>query len=197
MSTVTVRVADHEEIGASAKSLASAFYDDPVCGFAWPDDRKRLRRLERSFASQLHILWGRRELHTDPDVSAVAVWARPDEWEFPRMAVARFLLTSARTRVRLAALRAYLRTEALHPDEPHWYLEFLGTIPERQEHGLGGRVLAAGLDRADEEGLPVWTWSSNARNLAFYHRHGFVVLDELPFARGGPAIYPIRREPRQ
>lgn len=196
MATVTVRRVDHEEIGASAKSLASAFYDDPVCGFAWPDDGKRLRRAERMFASQLRILWNRREVHTDSDFSSVAVWARPDEWAFPAKAVARFLVTAARTRVRTAALLAYLRTDALHPDEPHWYLEFLGTIPERQGHGVGGHVLAAGLDRADEAGIPVWTWSSNPRNLPFYRRHGFVVLDELPFARGGPAIYPIRREPR-
>lgn len=197
MATVTIRRVDHEEIGASAKSLASAFYDDPVCRFAWPNDGKRLRRAERSFASQLHILWSRREVDTDPDLVSVAVWARPDEWELPSKAVARFLLTAARTHVRTAALLAYLRTGGLHPAEPHWYLEFLGTVPEKQGGGLGGHVLAAGLDRADEEGLPVWTWSSNARNLTFYQRHGFVVLDELPFAPGGPAIYPIRREPRQ
>lgn len=196
MATVTIRRVEHEEIGASAKSLASAFYDDPVVRFAWPDDRKRLRRVERSFTSQLHILWNRREVDTDLAFGSVAVWARPDEWEFPSKAVARFLLTAARTHVRIAALLAYLRTDALHPAEPHFYLEFLGTVPEKQGSGLGGHVLAAGLDRADEAGLPIWTWSSNARNLAFYKRHGFVVLGELPFARGGPAIFPIRREPR-
>lgn len=67
---------------------------------------------------------------------------------------------------------------------------------KRQGKGLGGQVLTPVLDRADAEGVPVWTWSSNQRNLAFYHRYGFEVLDELPFASGGPSIYPIRREPR-
>lgn len=197
MATVTIRRVDHDEIGASAGSLASAFYDDPVCRFAWPDDQTRLRRAERTFASQLRILWRRREVHTGPDFASVAVWARPGEWDLPSTAVARFLATAARTRVRPAALLAYLRTGALHPAEPHWYLEFMGTVPEKQGHGLGGHVLEAGLSRADEEGMPVWTWSSNARNLAFYRRHGFEVLDERAFARGGPAIYPIRREPRR
>jgi GNAT superfamily N-acetyltransferase len=135
-------------------------------------------------------------VHTDADVSSVAVWARPDEWRMPTPAVLRVTVASLRNRVRVAALLAYLRTDALHPDEPHWFLEFLGTIPERQGKGLGGQILAPTLAKADAEGIPVWTWSSNRDNLPFYHRHGFVVLDELPFAKGGPSIFPIRREPR-
>lgn len=195
-TTTTVRQAEHKDIPALAKALAGAFYDDPVVGFAWPDDAKRLRRAERSFAGHLDTLWGRRTVHTDPEFSAVAVWAEPDKWKFSLGATARIALTTMRTRVRTAALLAYLRTDALHPDEPHWYLEFLGTVPEKQGKGHGGKVLAPVLARADEEGVAVWTWSSNKRNLPFYHRHGFAVLDELPFARGGPSIYPIRREPR-
>lgn len=196
MATVFIRRVDHAEIGASARSLASAFYDDPVCRFAWPDDGKRRARAQRVFTTQINALWGRREVDADPDFGSVAVWAPADRWQFPTSAVARFLLTATRTHVRIAALLAYLRTDALHPAEPHRYLELLGTVPDKQGRGLGGHVMAAGLDRADEEGVPIWTWSSNPRNLAFYQRHDFVVLDELPFAPGGPSIYPIRREPR-
>lgn len=197
MATVTVRRVEHGEIGASAKSLASAFYDDPVVGFAWPNDGKRLGQAERLFAAQLGLLWSRREVHSDPDFHSVAVWARPGEWEFPNKVLPRYLLNAARSQVRAAALLAYIRTDRLHPAEPHWYLEFLGTVPQMQGRGLGGHVMAAGLDRADEKGVPIWTWSSNVRNLPFYRRHGFEVLEELPFVRGGPSIYPIRREPRQ
>jgi GNAT superfamily N-acetyltransferase len=195
--TTAVRRVERGDIEAAARTLAAAFHDDPVCRFAWPNDDKRLRRSDRSFASQIRILWNRREVHTDDQFSSVAVWARPGEWQIPNKAVARVLATSLRTRVRMAALLAYLRTDALHPEEPHWYLEFLGTAPDKQGKGCGALVLARGLAQADEEGLPVWTWSSNQRNLAFYHRHGFEVLDELPFARGGPPIFPIRRDPRQ
>lgn len=194
--TTPVRAAERAHVPAVARSLAEAFYDDPVCRFAWPDDARRLARSRVSFATQINALWPRREIHTDEHFSSVAVWARPDEWQIPTKAVVRVFATSIRTRVRMAALLAYLRTDALHPEEPHWYLEFLGTVPEHQGEGLGGRVLTPVLQRADEEGTAIWTWSSNRRNLAFYHRHGFEVLDELPFAAGGPPIFPIRREPR-
>lgn len=197
MDTITVKRVERVEVPDVACSLAAAFYDDPVVAHVWPDAAKRLRRSERNFATQIEVLWDRREIYADTQFSSIAVWARPDEWEIPLRAVARMTPSAIRNRVRLASLLAYLRTDKLHPDEPHWYLEFLGTVPDKQGKGYGAKVLAPVLERADEEGIPVWTWSSNRRNLAFYHRQRFEVLDELPFAAGGPPIFPIRREPRR
>ena len=196
METTAIRQAERSEFTRAAQALARAFYDDPVVQHVWPHEAKRLRRSELSFAAQMRALRSRREIHVDEDFGTVAVWARPDEWEIPTTALVRVLPTWLRTRVGVGSLLAYLRTDALHPDEPHWYLEFLGTVPQRQGQGLGGRVLEPVLKQADEMGVPVWTWSSNRRNLAFYHRQGFAVLDEIPFAAGGPPIFPIRREPR-
>lgn len=196
METVTVNQVERSDAADAARALSQAFYDDPVCGHVWPEAGTRLARSERTFAAQIGVLWVRREVHADDRFGSVAVWARPDEWEIPFGAVVRILPSYLRNRVHLSALRAYLGTDKLHPEEPHWYLEYLGTVPERQGKGLGGQVLARGLRLADDEGVPVWTWSSNRRNLAFYHRHGFEVLDELPFSPGGPPIFPIRREPR-
>lgn len=196
MEATTICRPLRSDIGSVAHALALAFEDDPVCTFAWPDDARRLRRSERSFAGQTRALWDRREIYADETFSSIAVWARPDEWKIPTGAVLRITASSVRNRVRLAALMGYLHTDALHPDEPHWYLEFLGTVPDKQGTGLGGQVLAPVLERADEQGTAVWAWSSNRRNLAFYHRHGFEVEDELSFAAGGPPIFPIRRPPR-
>src|SRR5437763_1924037 len=103
METAAVRRTERSEVGSVAATLARAFFDDPVCSFAWPNDVKRLRRAERSFAAQINALWARREIHTDDTLSSVAVWARPDEWQIPTAAVLRVLAGSIRTRVRLAA----------------------------------------------------------------------------------------------
>jgi GNAT superfamily N-acetyltransferase len=196
VEALTIRRAERAEIARAASSLALAFEADPVCAFVWPNDATRRRQAGRSFAAGINALWRRREVHVDPSFSSVAVWARPGEWEAPPAAVIRMIPASIRNRVTPRSFRAFLRTDALHPKEPHWYLEYLGTVPSHQGQGLGGKVLGPVLARADEEGVPVWAWSSNRMNLGFYHRHGFEVLDEVPFAPGGPTIFPIRREPR-
>ncbi len=194
---VHVRVAEHDGVQRVAASLAKAFYDDPVCSFAYPSDTTRLRCLEIFFATQARALWKQREIHIADDCASAAIWAPPGEWKMSMLGLLRGIVPGAlRTRPKAAALRGYLGTDRLHPDEPHWYLEALGTVPAHQGKGLGAHVLAPVLRRCDEEGVPVWTWSSNERNLAFYYRQGFDVLDKLEFAPGGPPIFPIRREPR-
>lgn len=190
----TARPVEHIERPLAATVLARAFYDDPVLRFTFPDDATRAARSERSFGAQLRVLQDRREVHADVSFSSVAVWARPNEWEVPARDAMRLLPGFLRNRVGLRTMLAFQRLEALHPAEPHWYLEYLGTEPERQGQGLGGHVLASLLARADADGLPVWAWSSNRENLGFYHRHGFVVLDEVLLAKNGPTVYPIRRE---
>jgi GNAT superfamily N-acetyltransferase len=194
---VQVRVAERDEVREVAASLATAFYDDPVCSFAYPSDTTRLRRLEVFFATQARALWKQREIHIADDSSSAAIWARPGEWKMSMLGLLRGIVPGTlRTRPKMAALRGYLGTDRLHPDEPHWYLELLGTVPAQQGKGLGADVLAPVLRQCDEEGVPVWTWSSNESNLAFYYRQGFEVLDKLEFAPGGPPIFPIRRDPR-
>jgi ribosomal protein S18 acetylase RimI-like enzyme len=194
---VQVRVAERDDVREVAASLATAFYDDPVCTFAYPSDTTRQHRLEVFFATQARALWNQREIHITDDSSSAAIWAPPGEWKMSMLGLLRGIVPGTlRTRPKLAALRGYLGTDRLHPDEPHWYLEALGTMPAQQSKGLGAHVLAPVLRQCDEEGVPVWTWSSNESNLAFYYRQGFEVLDKLEFAPGGPPIFPIRRDPR-
>ncbi|MFK7895116.1 MAG: GNAT family N-acetyltransferase [Myxococcota bacterium] len=67
-------------------------------------------------------------------------------------------------------------TEALrdrHPLEEHWYLSVLGVLPERQGQGVGGRLLAALLERARQDQQPVYLESDRAESIRFYRNRGF------------------------
>ena len=61
----------------------------------------------------------------------------------------------------------------LHPTEPHWYLPWMGVVPEAQGMGIGGALLHEGLARADADRLPVYLEATTRRSAAFYARHGF------------------------
>ncbi len=67
---------------------------------------------------------------------------------------------------------------ALRPEEPHWYLLALGTRAASQGHGLGAGLVRPVLDRCDEQGLGSYLESSNPRNIPFYHRLGFEIVNE-------------------
>jgi ribosomal protein S18 acetylase RimI-like enzyme len=78
---------------------------------------------------------------------------------------------------RLSALAAGIALQgSLHPEEPHWYLPWIGVIPEAQGRGVGSALLARGLARADAGRLPAYLEATSRRNAALYVRHGFEVL---------------------
>ncbi|MDJ0848924.1 MAG: GNAT family N-acetyltransferase [Myxococcota bacterium] len=66
--------------------------------------------------------------------------------------------------------------ERLHPLEPHWYLGTLGVDPDAQGRGLGGTLLRQWLAHADATGASVYLETDRERNLRFYGRAGFSVV---------------------
>ena len=96
----------------------------------------------------------------------------------------------------VAGLRLLAAIDALHPKEPHWYLCTLGTEPDRQGRGVGSSLLAEGLARVDEEGMPAYLESSKERNLPLYARFGFEVVGEIRGPAGAPPMWRMWREPR-
>ena len=102
--------------------------------------------------------------------------------------VARHLMTT---------LKMLALIESMHPhEEPHWYLATLGTDPEVQGRGIGSALLRPVLEHCDAEGQPAYLESSKEKNLAFYSRHGFEVVKEVPLPGGGPTIWTMWRDPK-
>ena len=93
------------------------------------------------------------------------------------------------------ALRLLFEIDGLHPREPHWYLATLGTVPERQGQGVGAALLQPVLTLADEDGVPAYLESSKERNVPFYARFGFEVVEELHSKVGSPPMWRMWREP--
>lgn len=72
-----------------------------------------------------------------------------------------------------------------HAPNAH-HLNILGTDSGMQGKGLGSKVIRVGIERADAAGVPCYLESSNPRNVPFYKRHGFKVVEE---------IYPLKNDP--
>ncbi len=80
--------------------------------------------------------------------------------------------------------------------EPHWYLMVVGVDPELQGQGVGSALVREVLAFADRESKPCYLETSEHRNLSFYERVGFAVLEEATLSKGGPKAWAMRREPK-
>ncbi len=187
------------DIPSLASMLVRAFADDPVANFMFAGDRRRQRGLHAFFTSQLrHEYLPHGHVYTTDDGDGAALWGPPDVARnglkelLQLLPAAPFLVSSHIHR----ALGLLFEVDGLRPKEPHWYLATLGVEPPRQGHGVGSALLLSTLDRIDESGRPAYLESSKDRNVPFYARFGFEVVEELHPEAGTPTIWRMWREPR-
>jgi ribosomal protein S18 acetylase RimI-like enzyme len=192
------RVTAHD-IPAVAAMLARAFLDDPVASWAWRPDALRLRALERFQATRIRQLSAGQEIWTNDELSCAALWAPPGSAHTTlretAMLLPCFLRPRLLARLPLVAL-GWERLDRTHPRHPqHFYLAVLGTEPSEQGRGLGSAVLGPVLEQCDSDQVGAYLESSKERNVDFYARHGFRVLERIQLLRG-PSMWRMWRDPR-
>ena len=84
-----------------------------------------------------------------------------------------------------------------HPEQPFFYLAFIGVAPRLQGCGLGTRLLECTLARVDAARAGAYLENSNPRNLALYERVGFKVTREIVARRDAPPMFAMWRPARQ
>ena len=185
---------------------ADAFEPDPMMKWVFPDDSTRQKSLMRWWGFLLDRMPPGAELHGTRVDGCVAYWqpprsdtAAPDsaddsggqsDWQAEFIAMMTELLGDLFS----SRMEALGKMQQARLVEPHWYLSVLGTSPDQQSKGLGGRVLAPMLERCDRNGMLAYLESTNPANVGFYRRHGFEPIDEFYLA-DGVLITAMSREP--
>jgi GNAT superfamily N-acetyltransferase len=202
VSTVTVRRAVESDVDAMTDQLAATFFDDPVIGHIFPNASRRDRALHAYFGTQMradYLRFGGCYLaEIDGRVAGSAVWAPAGK---PLMTGLAGLLTLRPVMPYVAAhtirtVRLLNMVEGMHPHVPHWYLATLGTAVDLQGKGVGAALMAPVIEHCDREGLPAYLESSKERNVPFYRRHGFEVVEEVALPSRGPKMWTMWREPQ-
>lgn len=194
---VAVRPAEESDLDAIAWALTRAFADDPLMGHILRN-KHRDPGTQQFFVHEAKRALDKGAVYTTAGAGmwGGAIWSAPDEWRITGLELLREwpLLFAFRTAVP-RALSVLNRMQKVHPDEPHWYLEILGTEPAHQGKGVGSALLAPVLERCDSEGVPAYLESSKEVNIPFYRRHGFNVTGEV-VVPNGPTLWPMWRDPR-
>ncbi|SDH27795.1 Acetyltransferase (GNAT) family protein [Sinosporangium album] len=178
---------DHDQASEDAarravRVLTAAFSKDDLIRWLMPSTSSRLFEsvvAESAAVGGLDVL----------DEVAAAVWL-PWPADDPQAEPPTHLPFRLRKYVELTAPR--------HPSgRDHLYLQFLGVHPDSQGLGIGSSLLARGLTRADDAGLPVFLEAGSPQNVRLYERHAFEPLGDPIVFPDGPTIWPMLREPRR
>ena len=196
---------ESRHLDTAAQVLTRAFRDDPIARYLFPDDSRRARLLPWYLGSAVRYCSNYDEVYATEALDGIAAWLPPGKtrvsnyWHMLRsgMLLAPLKVGPAAL-ARLMALRAH--TEAAHErwaPERHWYLFVLGIEPSSQGRGIGGVLMEPVLARADTEGIPCYLETQYERNLPFYGKHGFEVVEADAVPNGGPRIWSMLRQPKE
>jgi ribosomal protein S18 acetylase RimI-like enzyme len=189
---VRPRLATPADIPALSRTLAAAFFDDPVFSYCYPDAAARRAILPRWFEIVTEATLSHGELYTTDDVVAGAVWAPPGAEDDEQMGVALGEISGTNAQTLFGIFE---RMEERHPHEPHHYLFLLGTRPEWQCRGIGSALMRPVLERCDRDDMPAYLEATSEGNKGLYLRHGFEVTGEIKLP-GGPSMWPMWRTPK-
>ena len=189
------------EIEPVAQALARAFYDDPMIMYIWPETDTRRKMLPIFMRGAAKLALPQQQCFTTPGLpEGGALFLPPGQSKIPFIPMLQVMLPDM-WRWRPGALRRFLgimdEFEKKHPKHDHWYLMVLGVDPPRQGQGVGGALISGILARADSERRDVYLETLKARNVTFYEKHGFVVVEHFDCHGGrGPECWTMLRAPR-
>ncbi|MGW8361383.1 GNAT family N-acetyltransferase [Streptomyces wedmorensis] len=192
----TPKTATIDDARMVGHTLASAFGDDPMMQWFFPDAATRESSLGRYFTTLFTRQYG---LHgvCERTESAAAFWVSPEGTDkaVPDDETIQELVAILGDRA--PVFREAVMAAAEHgPTEPHWYLAVIGADPAARGQGHGSALLRSGLAKADAAGMPVYLESSKPDNLPVYEHFGFTVVDEFALPGGGPTLWAMKRDPR-
>jgi GNAT superfamily N-acetyltransferase len=193
------------KVPEASASLADAFYDDPLSRFMFPGEQSRTKWLRLLHRAHLRLIMPEGHVYAvgEGGVAGTIGLLPPGGHPLPLGRTLRYL-ASLTWRLPsggfplgkvVRALQAQHLIDRLHIREPHWYVSVLGVHPASQGTGLGRALLDTPLAWADRDRLPTYLETANERNLTFYRRFGFEVVQQVDTPGGGPPIWTMLRPP--
>ncbi|GAA2266702.1 GNAT family N-acetyltransferase [Streptomyces amakusaensis] len=199
MSAV-LRRADEGDRDTVIRLLDTAFRNDPVTLWLFPEEEHRRSAHPRLMAAFLDIVLRAGRVDLLADGSGTALWLPARDGDEAEEEQEPEDDTLSRTFAEIAPGNERVRTinrltAEIHPDRAHEYLWLIAVDPAQQGRGRGTALLAPALERCDDEGTPAYLEATSPSSRALYQRHGFVPTEPALTLPDGPTLWPMWREP--
>jgi ribosomal protein S18 acetylase RimI-like enzyme len=195
MTIPIVKTAKESDEAGIIDALKLAFVADPATRWVWPDPHKYLSHFS-SFAKAFGgKAFAYESAHYVGNYSGVALWLPPNVYPDVDLLTA-LLQSNGSDEAKKDGPEVFERMSKYHPNEPHWYLPFLGVDPLHHGKGFGSALMQHAIVMCDRDNKFAYLESSNPRNIQFYERHGFELLGTIQ-VNTSPPIFPMLRKPRK
>jgi ribosomal protein S18 acetylase RimI-like enzyme len=137
---------------------------------------------------------------TSPNYEGIAIWIPPGDggmtaWRmFRSRSITSYLKTGLKNIPRMVKAS---KSQSIHKElvkENHWYLQNIGVDPPSQGKGFAGELLISMLSRIDKDKLPCYLETNNEKNISFYKKYGFEVLDRREIPQTGVINWSMLRK---
>jgi ribosomal protein S18 acetylase RimI-like enzyme len=192
------------DVEPAAQVLSQAFANDPLCVYILPSQKTRVKILYKFFLvyGELNIGNNRGYGIGDP-LQGVAYWKSPTQ---ENLSISLKSLGKVIPLFFTLYFAGYMRgkpitaqIDAMHKkyaDEPHYYLDNLGVMPNAQGQKLSSKLLRPILQIADEQKVITYTDTVTRSNVAIYEHFGFQCVEECAVTNTGVTIWALRRPPQ-
>lgn len=169
--------------------LGRAFQDDPLMAYVVPRAARRAAVLPSFFRVVLRYCLRYGVVYIPQTPEGVACCLPPRQTQPSLIRLLRIVLGGAlwlpgplELRRSLRAARYAEEAHACVSPTPHWYLWVLGVEPALQGQGTGSQLIQRVLRTAGAQRMPCYLETENPRNIPFYQKHGFRLMQQIALA---------------
>lgn len=195
------RLLTASDIEQAAQVISQAFNNDPLISFMLPFRRTRVKTLYKFFRAygEVNIKNNRGYGFGEP-LQGVAYWKSPNQ---DNLSISVKSLTLFLPLLFTLYPIGYFRAKAIlqkidelhkkHADQPHYYLDNIGVIPNAQGKGVSSKLIRPILEMADSQKVITYTDTVTQSNVALYEHFGFQCVEQSPIANTGITVWALRR----
>lgn len=195
MAEQIIKTATASDEAAAIAVMTLAFSADPAARWTWPDPQRFLQH----FPGFVRALGGNAFEHGSAycidGYAGAALWLPPGVGPDEDRLVA-LLQSTGHASIQKDLFAVFEQMAHYHPQEPHWFLPFIGIDPRQQGKGYGAALMQHALAACDRDRTLAYLESSNPKNVPLYERHGFELLGTIQVGTS-PPIFPMLRKPRR
>lgn len=185
--------ADKNQKSYVIEILANSFEENQSVNYIVKQDSKRKERIRALMDYSFEICYMFGAVYLSNDNKGCALVLYPDQKKFSIKSTlldVQLLLNSIGISRAGKAMTRESAIKSNYPNQPIYYLWFLGVNNADQNKGTGSQLLREIIQDSQAQHKPIYLETSTMKNIPWYQKFGFSIYKELDF---GYKLFMLRR----